>query len=221
MALITPERLKLFAPKCDANRIAPLLQAAAVKNDITTPRRIRHWLSQLHHESAGFTRLVENLNYRAERLMVVWPKRFPTLASAQPYAGNPTALAEKVYGGRLGNTHPGDGGRYLGRGWIMNTGLANYINASVWSGIGVVAKPELAAEPETASLIAGAFWRANGCNEAVDSDADEKAIADIRAHIRINEEDDLNQARRIVNGGVIGIDGVREALQRSASIWGA
>jgi putative chitinase len=64
----------------------------------------------------------ENLNYSAKRLTQVWPKRFPSLASAKPYANNPKALAEKVYGGRLGNDRPGDGWLFRGRNLPQATG---------------------------------------------------------------------------------------------------
>ena len=84
--------------------------------EITTPLRIAHFAAQIATESGGMTRLEKSLFYTAERLCQVWPKRFPTLVSVKPYAGNPKALAEKVYGGRLGNVQPGDGWRYRGGG---------------------------------------------------------------------------------------------------------
>ncbi|MCY1745057.1 hypothetical protein [Ensifer sp. SL37] len=54
--------------------------------------------------------VTENLYYSAERLTQVWPSRFPTIASAKPFARNPRKLANKVYGGRMGNTAPDDAG---------------------------------------------------------------------------------------------------------------
>lgn len=87
-------------------------------------------LATTEHETTGtFGPAVENLNYTtAARLKQVWPKRFPTEASALPFVRNPVTLAEKVYGGRtdLGNTQPGDGWRYRGRGLSQITGRGNY-----------------------------------------------------------------------------------------------
>ena len=84
-------------------------------------------LGQLKHESQSFKRLEENLNYSAKRLTEVFPNRFPTIESAKPYANNPAALAEKVYGGRkdLGNSE-GEGYKYRGRGLVQLTGKNNY-----------------------------------------------------------------------------------------------
>ena len=73
-----------------------------------------HFVAQVLHESCGLGRLVENLNYSAERLCAVWPKRFPNPDRARPYARNPEGLANYVYGGRMGNIDPGDGWRYIG-----------------------------------------------------------------------------------------------------------
>lgn len=88
-------------------------------------KRGAHLLGQACHESGGFMFSEENLNYSVESLMRVWPSRFKTEADARPYARNPEALAEKVYTGRMGNDNPGDGGKFLGRGFIQLTGKSN------------------------------------------------------------------------------------------------
>ena len=88
--------------------------------------RLQYFLAQLGHESNGLTHKEENLNYSAKRLTEIWPSRFPTLDSAKPFAFNPEKLANKVYGGRMGNTEPGDGYRYRGRGYIQLTGRETY-----------------------------------------------------------------------------------------------
>ncbi|KSV89787.1 hypothetical protein [Sinorhizobium sp. GL28] len=101
-----------------------------------------------YHETGGAMRPVEeNLNYSANRLTKVWPARFPTLASAEPYAGKPRKLANRVYGGRLGNVEADDGWRYRGRGLAQITGKANYAK------FGIVAAPEQASEMATAVNI--------------------------------------------------------------------
>ncbi|SDN84473.1 hypothetical protein [Ensifer sp. YR511] len=84
-------------------------------------------LAEAHHETGGTMQPVsENLNYSAKRLTEVWPSRFPTLAAAAPYAGNQRKLANKVYGGRLGNTGDDDGWLFRGRGLAQITGRDNY-----------------------------------------------------------------------------------------------
>ena len=84
-------------------------------------------LAESYHETGGQMQPVsENLNYSAQRLTQVWPKRFPTLSAAKPYANNPQRLANKVYGGRLGNVDPNDGWLFRGRGLAQITGRENY-----------------------------------------------------------------------------------------------
>ena len=68
-----------------------------------TPERGAHLLGQIVHESGNFKYTRENLNYSVEAMMKVWPSRFPTPESAEPYARNPAKLAGKVYSGRMGN----------------------------------------------------------------------------------------------------------------------
>lgn len=105
-------------------------------------------LAEAHHETGGQMQPVsENLNYSARRLTEVWPSRFPTLASAAPYAGNPRKLANKVYGGRLGNTSDDDGWIYRGRGLAQITGKANYVK------FGLAAAPDKASEMGVAARI--------------------------------------------------------------------
>jgi putative chitinase len=198
--LISPQRLRLFAPKCDASGLAPALSAACVAWSINTPRRWSHFLGQLHHESAGFTRMVENLNYSAKRLTEVWPNRFPTLASAEPYARNPEALANKTYGGRMGNTEPGDGWKYIGRGLIQLTGRANYRLYGELLGLPLEEDPNLAHWPEPAARIAAAFWSRNNLN----------ALAD---------KDDLTAITRKINGGTAGLADRRIQVDRAKSIF--
>jgi putative chitinase len=105
-------------------------------------------LAEAFHETGGAMQPVtENLNYSAKRMAQVWPSRFPTIASAQPYANNPQKLANKVYGGRLGNTGPNDGWVFRGRGLSQITGRANYAK------FGIADTPEKAGEMATAVSI--------------------------------------------------------------------
>lgn len=116
------------------------------------------FLGQILHESAGLTQFGENLSYSAERLTQVWPSRFPTLESAQPYARNPEALANKVYGGRMGNIYIGDGWRFRGRGPIQLTGRDNYRAVGDLMGQDLTSLPELLEQPRYALESAIAWW---------------------------------------------------------------
>lgn len=119
---------------------------------------LRNFLGQVLHESCMLERLEENLNYSAERLTKVWPGRFPTIGSAAQYARNPQALANKVYGGRLGNVAPGDGWAYRGRGLIQVTGRDNYALIQRLTGLRVLVLPDLLTHPMSALQASIAWW---------------------------------------------------------------
>ena len=98
--------------------------------EINTPQRIAAFIAQCSHESAGFTALRENLNYRWQSLRKIFPKYFPTDELAQEYANKPNkqeAIANRVYANRMGNgpESSGDGWRFCGRGLIQLTGRDN------------------------------------------------------------------------------------------------
>jgi putative chitinase len=155
-------------------------------NGIDTPSRQAAFLGQVAVESANLTRLEENLNYSASRLCAVWPSRFPTLASAQPFANNPAGLANKVYGGRMGNTLPTSGYKYRGRGLKQLTGYDNYNAFFRASGIDVVRNPDLLLNPAEAAASAAWFWQANNCNVFAD-------------------RSDIEGLTRRINGGLNGL----------------
>jgi putative chitinase len=153
------------------------------------------FLGQILHESGMLTTFTENLNYSAERLCVVWPARFPTLADARPYAHNPEALANRVYGGRLGNTEPGDGWRYRGRSPIQLTGKDNYARVGVLMGQDLVTMPELLEQPRFALEACIHWW--------------EDRIPDSMVG-------DVAKVSTRVNGGLIGLVD-RERLTQAAT----
>lgn len=151
-------------------RVAGPLAVACKRFGITTVLRLAHFAAQLGHESGGFARLEENLNYTPDRLRAVWPARFGTNADAAPYAGNPEALANLVYAGVNGNVGiaSGDGWRYRGRGLIQLTGRSNYRAAGRALEQPLEAEPDRAAEPWTAALVAGWYWQTRGLNLEAD-----------------------------------------------------
>jgi putative chitinase len=133
MSLLTEAQLAAMIPTnkeiaawCDE------LNKALPKYDITTDKRIAGFISQCAHESMDFNAMSENLNYREETLNKVFPRYFgPGKRNAAEYAKNPEKIANYVYmdefrTSKLGNTQPGDGWRFRGRGLKQLTGRDNY-----------------------------------------------------------------------------------------------
>lgn len=143
------------------------------------------FIGQVLHESGHLERLEEGLSYSAERLMAVWPKRFPTLESATPFARNPAALANKVYGGRMGNTEAGDGFKFRGRGLLQVTGRYNYDTVGAAMGLDLIANPDMLAHPETALRSAIAWWEGGIPDSALGN---------------------IVKVTKLVNGGTTGLD---------------
>lgn len=156
-------------------------------------RDIADWLPEILHESTLLTRMEENLSYSAQRLTQVWPGRFPTLASAVPFSYNPKALAEKVYGGRMGNVNPGDGWTYRGRSPIQITGRENYAKVGQLMGQDLLTLPDLLLQPRFALEACIAWW--------------EDRIPDSMLG-------ETTSIRQRVNGGTIGLDDVQRLTAR-------
>ena len=150
--------------------VEPLNETFA-RFDISTPARQAAFIGQASHESGNFKKLQEGLSYSAERLMVIWPKRFPTLEIAQKYARNEKALANNVYANRMGNRDEasGDGFRFKGRGLFQLTGHSNYFHAGKALGEDFVMNPDLVATPMYAALTAGFFWNTHKLNQYADA----------------------------------------------------
>jgi putative chitinase len=136
-----------------------------------------HVIPQIGHESGLFSKTEENLNYRAARLIEVWPRHFKTLASAAPFAHNPEALAERIYGidnpsiaKNLGNTKAGDGWAFRGRGWPQMTGRYNYTTSGAYLGIDFLLNPDLARYPKIAWLTTAWFMTRPSMKAAINKD---------------------------------------------------
>ena len=139
--------------------------------EILTPRQQAAFIGQCGHECGNFRMLEENLNYRAETLMKLWPKRFPTLEFAKQFERNPKKIANSVYANRMGNRDEasGDGYRFRGRGCIQLTGSANYFHAGKALGVDFIMEPDLVATPQYAALTAGFFWNTQKLNPIAES----------------------------------------------------
>ena len=169
VSVILGERPELCAPLAAAFKLA----------ELNTPQRQGAFVAQCFHESAGFTRLEENLNYSLDRPCEVWPSRFVTRdaknktvpnASAYACAKNPERLANTVYANRMGNGDQasGDGWRTRGRGWIMVTGDEMYKILSRVTGIDFVHNPDLACEHHGAAMISAGYWKFRNLNVLAD-----------------------------------------------------
>jgi putative chitinase len=174
IAMISVELLRVACPTTPAVVLTPFVEPireACLRFEINTTRRVAAFIAQMAHESDGFTRLEENLNYSAKRLTQVWPNRFPTLEAAKPYANNPEKLANKVYANRMGNgpEESGDGWRTRGAGPLQVTGTDNL------KGFAKAMKMKLAEAIVYARTVAGGimaaawFWEANDINRLADT----------------------------------------------------
>lgn len=122
------------------------------------------FMGQVSLECGAGTEVVENLNYTAKRMMAVWPRRFPTLASALPYANNPRKLANNVYGGRMGNRRGTDDGyNYRGRGGTQTTGHDGYAALANVTGLDLLSDPDLVNDPRYFLESAAADFVKCGC----------------------------------------------------------
>ncbi len=135
---ISAAELQRIVPNIGASRAAEVarhLSSAMSEAGITTPRQKAAFVAQLAHESGGFRYMEE-------------------IASGAAYEGRRD----------LGNTQPGDGRRFKGRGYIQVTGRANYTAAGRALGLDLVNNPELASRPENAARIAAWFWNSRNLN---------------------------------------------------------
>ena len=165
----TAARIIAFAPTCPTDW-ARELAAAMLVREINTVARAEMFLAQCAHESAGFTRFHENLNYSAQGLMRTWPSRFPNLEAAAPYARNAEKTANHVYSNRLGNGNEasGDGWRYIGRGCIQLTGRENYSKAGEAIGYPLERYPTDVLLPWYGAPVACWYWQSRGLNYLAD-----------------------------------------------------
>ena len=164
----------------------------AAKFEINTPLRLAHFLAQCGHESGGFRLTKENLNYSAKGLNGTFKKYFPTEAAAKPYERQPAKIANKVYGGRMGNgpESSGEGSKFCGRGYIQLTGKDNYTAFGKSINEDMTVNPDKVAS-DYALLSAAWFFSKNGLHKMADGGAG---------------VDTVKAITKRVNGGYIGID---------------
>ena len=188
------EALKMLQEKCGCSpdgAFGPNTARAIVKHYELSPERGAHLLGQVVHESGTFRYTRENLNYSVEAMMKVWPSRFPTEESAEPFAKNPKALAENVYFDRMGNDTKEKASAYIGRGFLQLTGYNNVRSfASDMRVPEVLDNPKLL-EEDYAMETALWFFKKNNlwkiCDEGV-------------------SDDTIKRLTKRINGGYTGLD---------------
>jgi len=161
------------------------------KFELNTPLRLAHFLAQAGHESGGFKALNENLNYGAKGLLGIFKKYFPTEALAKQYERKPEKIANKVYGGRMGNgpEATGEGYKFRGRGYIQLTGKDNYKAFDAVVTESIIDNPDLVAT-KYPLLSAAWFFYKNGLHKLADGGATDAVVTSITKR---------------VNGGTIGL----------------
>ena len=205
---LTPELLSL-STGCSldiANKFCPYLVAILPTFEITTLNRLSAFLAQTSHETTGFTKLEENLNYSADGLANTWPNRYASKSSQNGlydknkvgrYLPNPLALklarkplniANNVYANRMGNGSEasGEGWKYRGKGLIQLTGKSNHALLTLNTGIDFISQPELLLYPVFAVLSAAWYWNYSNLNQLAD-------------------KEDIESISKVINGGSIGL----------------
>lgn len=206
--MLTAKQFQLAAGVSDSLRDAwyPHIVAAMAKYGINIPLRQAHFLAQTGHESAGFQKVEEGLNYRDGALLALFGRRI-TSEQAMKYgrtADHPAdqkMIANIIYANRNGNgdVQSEDGYRYRGRGLIQITGRANYAALVKQLGVDVVAAPDKLTTYALAAESAAAWWKNHGLNEIADTD-------------------DVTRITRIINGGTNGLEDRISRLTKAKGI---
>ena len=157
------------------------------------------FMGQVLHESAMLEKLEEGLYYKtAGRLIATWPTRFKTPEDELPYLRNPEALANKVYGGRMGNINAGDGWKFRGSGLIQVTGADNFHALQNATGVAVFDNPYLLRQPTSEALkVCIAWWE---------------------GHVPDSIMGDIKKVTKDVNGGLVGLADRQRLTDESESV---
>jgi predicted chitinase len=180
-AMLTEDQLRRIVPKMRADRVTeftPHLNAAMAAFSIDSPLRTAAFVAQLAHESGSF----------------VWMKELWGPTEAQRRYEPPSDLAR-----RLGNTQPGDGKRYMGRGPIQLTGRDNYRRFGAALGLDLEGEPDQAATPAVGFRIAGLYWKNRDINTPADAG-------------------DIREVTRRINGGFNGLADRTDHYERAKAV---
>lgn len=190
-----------------AARWFPHIDAAMTEFGITEPTARAMFIAQAGHESVGFTRTVESFNYSVAGLVGFIRAGRITAEQARMLGRQPDekmlpaerqrAIANLVYGGRMGNKAAGDGWKYRGRGLIQITGLTNYRACGNALSMDLLSVPDQLERDEYAARSAAWFFVSHGCMECAD---------------------DIECVKKIINGGRNGIGERRDRYKAALAI---
>ncbi|AVQ10128.1 endochitinase [Siphoviridae environmental samples] len=212
--MITAQAISRIAPAAAkyADELVKQMKAAGIMDNV---KRASMFLGQIHVETGGFRTNVESLNYAYDspmmRNFIRWgrisdadAKKFGRTAD---HPAHQNALANILYGGEfgrknLGNTQPGDGWKFRGRGLKQLTGRDNYRRFSrAWLGDeSLLDNPDRVGNPDGAVASAIWFWKANGLNEVADRGS-------------------VDAVTKVVNGGTVGLADRKTWTQKYAGAW--
>lgn len=168
--MLTLSKLQIIVPTCKVATDIDLVVKAINEAFPDSALRQAAFIAQCAHESGGFTKKLENLNYSGDRLPVIFPKYFPDPVLARSYHRQPERIANIVYANRMGNgpTESGDGWKFRGRGFIQLTGKENYTKCGQAIGVDLISKPEYLETSKGAVESAIWFWNTRKLNELAD-----------------------------------------------------
>lgn len=172
-----------------------------LSNRAISAAQLSHLLANCEHE-CKWSKYEENLNYKPDRLLALFPKKVGTLVNAQQIcSGGAQSIANFLYGGRMGNNTSGEGWKYRGRGCLQLTGKNNYVAFDATVPQDTTNNPELVS---TDLKLTSAFWFFD--------------VNKIWVAAAGNAETNIQAVRKKVNGGTIGLDDVRQLFQKYYTI---
>lgn len=175
------------------------LNNAFNKYNITDTKEAAMFLAQTTHESNNYKRLEESFNYTPPRLYDVFKKRVGSLENAKQLClQGAEAIANFVYGGRLGNAED-EGYKYRGRGIIQLTGKSNYKKYGKKINVDLVNNPDLAKKTNNEIEIALLFWQERGCS-------------------LLACQGDVKGVTKLINGGYNGLEDREERYKKILKI---
>lgn len=202
---IAGAQLKQIVPNLSldrSTRIADLINLCAPHYGMYNYDVLHEFIANVAHESGGFRYKEEGLSYSAEAILRTWPSRFKTIDEAKPYARNPQKLANKVYGGRMGNTGANDGWLYRGAGFIQLTGKDMFLSYQKYVHFDTLHELADALRTDDYWAMDSAMWLFSV----------EKKL------IQLAKDDKFETIVRRINGGIIGLTDRQAYYERAKKV---